>query len=90
MAGEQMDLIDVTPEELKKIKPVATKYKAAMTRRTEALAEETQLKEQLLTMVKEADLTRLDDGSIRFTCDGLLITVTPRDELVRVKETDDG
>ena len=40
-------------------------------------------------MVKDAGLKRLDDGTIRFKVDGMLITVTPRDELIRVKEDDD-
>lgn len=88
-SGEQLDLIDVTPENLKKIKPVAKKYKAALRRRMEAGEEEKTLKHQILDMVKEANLQRLPDGSIKFTCDGMVIKVTPRDELVQVKDADE-
>jgi len=88
-SGEQLDLIDVTPENLKAIKPVAKKYKAAVERRVTALEEEKGLKVQILSMVKEAKLKRLADGTIRFHCDGMMITVTPRDELVKVKEDDE-
>lgn len=87
--GEQMDLIDVGPENLKQIKPIAKEYRAAVKARMAAGETEKDLKEQLLAMVKDANLTRLDDGTIRFKVDGMLITVTPRDELIRVKEDDD-
>lgn len=84
--GEQLELIDVGPENLKAIKPIARKYRAAMQLRVDALAEEVDAKQKILAMVKQAKLSRLMDGSIRFKCDGMLITVTPRDELVKVKE----
>lgn len=87
--GEQMDLIDVGPENLKQIKPIAKKYRQAVKERMAAGETEKDLKEQLLAMVKDANLKRLDDGTIRFKVDGMLITVTPRDELIRVKEDDD-
>jgi hypothetical protein len=83
--GEQMDLIDVAPENMKKIKPLAKKYRAAVKRRMAVLDEEKELKDKLLDMVKAAHLSRLEDGTIKFRCDGMLITVTPRDELIRVK-----
>lgn len=77
------------PENLKEIKPYAKRYKAAMQRRVEALQEEVEAKQKILSLIKEANLSRLADGSIRFKCDGLLITVTPRDELVKVKDDSD-
>jgi len=85
-SNEQMELIEVGPENLRDIKPIARRYKAAMEARMEALAEESEAKQQILAMVKEAKLSRLQDGTIRFRCDGMVITVTPRDELVKVKE----
>lgn len=87
--GEQLELIDVTPENLKKIKPVAKQYKAAQARRVKALDEEKALKAQIIQLVKEAKLKRLADGTIRFHCDGMLVTITPRDEVVRIKEDAD-
>ncbi len=85
-SGEQLELIDVTPENLKAIKPIAKRYKAAMKRRMEALAEETKAKQEILALVKEAKLSRLADGSIKFLCDGTEIEIVPRDELVKVKD----
>ena len=85
-AGEQMDLIDVAPANVKKIKPVAKKYEAAKRARMAAGEEEAELKERLLELVHEAKLSRLEDGTIRFKVDGMLITVTPRDELIKVKD----
>lgn len=87
--GEQMDLLDVSPENLKEIIPVAKQYRKAVKRRMVALEEETQLKGQILNLIKDAKFSRLADGSIKFRCDGMLITVTPRDELVRVNDKED-
>lgn len=87
--GEQMDLLDVSPANLKQIIPVAKKYRQAVKRRMVALEEETKLKGQILDLVRDAKLHRLADGSIKFKCDGMLITVTPRDELVKVKDEED-
>ena len=84
--GEQLDLIDVTPENSKKIIAVAKRYKAAQSQRIEALQEEIAEKQKLLGLVKEANLQRLEDGKIRFRVDGMTITVTLRDELIKVKE----
>lgn len=88
--GEQIELLDVGPENLKQIKPVARRYRSAVAARIAALEEETKLKAQILSMVHDAHLSRLDDGTIRFKCDGMTITITPRDELVRVKEEENG
>ena len=85
-AGEQLELIDVGPKNLEAIKPVAARYRAAMKRRMKAGQEEADAKQQILALVKDANLSRLEDGSIKFRCDGMLIIVLPRDELVRVKE----
>lgn len=84
--GEQMELLEVGPENLKKIKPLARCYRAAVQARMAALEQETKYKRQILQMVHDAHLTRLDDGTIRFRCDGMTIIITPRDELVKIKE----
>jgi len=89
--GEQLVLIDVGPENLRRITPIARRYRAAMKRRVQALAEEVEAKVKILELVKEAKLSRLQDGSIKFKCDGMTITVMPRDEKITVKEEkDDG
>ena len=82
---EQMDLIDIQPEKAKEIARVATQYKAAQKARLTALKAEVEKKRQLLELVKEAKLTPLSDGTIKFTVDFTEITVKPRDELIKVK-----
>lgn len=83
--GEQLDLIDVEPENKEAILRVAHRYKNAKKERMAALAIEKAEKEKLLAVVKEAKILPDPDGSYRFTLDGLTITVTPRDELLKVK-----
>ena len=86
MTEEQMELIDVGPENMKEIKPAAKAYQKAKTARINASTKEVQTKNKLLGLVKTAKLKPLDDGVIRFRCDGLLISITPRDELIKVIE----
>ena len=81
-----MDLIDVTPENSQEIIAQARAYKAAQELRIDALEDEVAAKVKLLALIKEANLARLPDGKIRMRLDGYTITVTPRDELVKVKE----
>jgi hypothetical protein len=87
--GEQMELIELTPKNHKEIIKIARAYKRCQAARTEALAEEVKYKERLLAEVKEAEIAANPDGGYKFKCDGAIITVTPRDELVRVKFADD-
>ena len=84
--GKQLPLIDVEPENMKGILPKAHEYKEAVTERLAWLASETKLKAELLALIKEAKIKPLEDGVIRFCCDGVVISVTPRDELIKVKE----
>jgi tRNA1(Val) A37 N6-methylase TrmN6 len=85
----QMALIDVAPENIAKIIPVAKKYRLAVRRRMKVQEEEVALKTELLELVKESKAVRLADGSIRFRCEDMTITVTPRDELVKVKDSEE-
>ena len=86
---EQGVLIDTLPENSKQIVKVAKEYRAALRERVAALATEKDRKATLLALVKAAHLTPLEDGTIKFPIDGLTITIKPRDELVRVRDTDD-
>jgi hypothetical protein len=88
-SGEQMDLIDVQPENAKAIIAEAKRYKVAQSARLKAGQAEAASKEKVLALIKKADLQRLKDGTIHFKCDGFDITVTPRDELVTVKEANE-
>lgn len=86
---EQLDLIDVEPENKKEMLRVARKYKAVQATRIEALAAEKKEKGKLLELVREAEIAPEADGSFRFRVGNLVISVTPRDELVRCKFDDD-
>jgi hypothetical protein len=87
--GEQMDLIDVGPKNSKEIIKHAKLYRSALAKRVDALAEEVAEKHKLLELIDAEHLQRLDDGKIKFKLDGFTITVTPRDELVKIKEDGD-
>lgn len=83
--GEQMDLIEVDAENAKVLKRWAKAYKKAQAARMEAGREEQDKKRKLLAAVKEADVQMIDE-QWKLRVDGMIITVKPRDELVRVKE----
>jgi hypothetical protein len=85
-SGEQLDLIDITPENGKAILAIAKDYKKAIAARMRMSEKEVDLKGKLLELIKKENLARLENGSIRFRLDGMIITVTPRDELIKVKE----
>ncbi len=89
MTQEQLELIDVKPENMKEIVPAARNYQKTKVARMKATERETKAKVELLSLVKAAKLKPLDDGVIRFKCEGLLISITPRDELIKVKEEDE-
>ncbi len=89
MTEEQMDLIDVAPKNMKEIKPAAQIYQKAKEARQRATDKEVDAKTKLLNLVKAAKLKPLEGGVIRFRCDGLLISITPRDELIKVKKDDE-
>jgi len=84
--AEQMDLIDVQPKNVKAIVAAARLYKKFQVARIAALEKEIAQKQEILALVKEAKLQLLEGGVIRFACDGMTISITPRDELVKVKE----
>jgi hypothetical protein len=87
--GEQLELLDVAPENAKDIIACARRYKNFLAKRLKVLSAEKNEKQNLLALIEKANLSRLNDGKIRFHCDGYVITVTPRDELVQVKEDKD-
>lgn len=88
-ADEQLDLIDVKPKNSKEIIATARRYKATQAKRLSYLKDEIAEKQTLLELVKKEKLQPLEDGKIRFRCDGMVITITPRDELIKIKEDGD-
>lgn len=84
--GEQMDLMDVAPENAKEIITAGKLYKKYQAARIAAGVKEVDQKTLILELVKKAKLPVLAGGKIKFEYDGFKITVTPRDELVQVTE----
>lgn len=87
--GKQLDLIDVAPENAKPIIEAARKYKHFQTERLGFLKKEIEQKVLILELIHKAGLQKLKGGKIKFEYDGVILTVTPRDELVQVKEKKD-
>ena len=86
--GEQLDLIDVHPKQAKPIIAEAKILKKLQIARASAQEKENDQKTKLLGLIAEAKIPRLPDGKIKFTYDGLTVTVTPSKESVSVKEAD--
>lgn len=85
-AGEQLDLIEVAPENAKQIIDAARLYKKARNARLTALKKEIDLKEKVLRLVKSANLQTLEGGKIKFKYGGFIFSVTPRDDLINIIE----
>jgi len=83
---EQMDLIEVGPENGEAIIAAARIYKKLQVARSLALKKEVEQKQKVLSLIKEAELKTLEGGKIRFKYDNVTVSVTPRDELVQVKD----
>ena len=83
-AGEQLELIEVGPENIEEIAVHARRYKEAMNERLKALKVEVAEKQKILELVKKADLQRLKNGDIRFRCAGMVVLITPRDEVIKI------
>ena len=84
--GEQMALMDDGPKDAAAIIEKTKEYKKAQSVRIKALKEETDLKEEILALVKASELQPLKDGVIKFSSGGYTFRVTPRDELITITE----
>ena len=83
-SGEQMDLLDVGPENLKKIVPVAREYKRVVTQRISLTAKESELKKELQAFAHNSGLKPLPNGHIKWSCQGVTVEHIPQDERVKV------
>lgn len=83
---EQLDLIDVKPKNAKKILSLAKDYKAVQKERIDYLAKEKELKQKIIDEIRKAKLSPLENGTTKFTIDNFKISMTPRDELIQIKE----
>ncbi len=85
-SGEQLDLIDVAPENAKVIVAAVRVYKRLQTTRLAALAEEVEQKNKVQKLVKEAKLQRLPNGTIKFSYGDVTVIITPKDDLITITE----
>jgi len=85
--GEQLDLIEVGPENLKVIMDVTQEYKKVQKLRLDTLKKEVKLKDKIKGLVKAAELQPLKDGKIKFNSGGFTFCLTPRDELITIIES---
>ena len=85
--GEQMQLIEVAPENLDKISPHVRKYREALKQRQAALKEEVKQKQLIQELVLAAKLQPLTNGHVKFRCEGFEIDLEPRDFVIHVKES---
>lgn len=84
--GEQGTLIEVGPENGEAIIAAVRVYKEHQTARLALLKKEIKSRNRVKALVKEANLTPLKDGTIKFTLDKVTICVKPRDELITITE----
>jgi hypothetical protein len=82
----QLELIDVGPKNLKVIAPHARKYREIVKERLELQKVEADEKEIIRDLISKSGLKHLPNGHITFECEGLIIDVEPRDEVIHVNE----
>lgn len=89
--GEQMALLNTLPEHSKEILRLARAYLAKIKARMEIQNGENgelSLQQQLLALVKSENITRDNDGKIKFTIDSIEIELVPTKEKVKVTIVD--
>jgi len=84
--GEQLDLIDVSPENAKPIIKVAREYIKYRDSRMAIQKKEVEHKQDIIELVKAANLAPINGGVIKFEYDGLLISLAPKEMELKVKE----
>ena len=85
-SGGQLDLIDFHPESSGEIIKAARAYKKYQAARIAAGNKEVTQKQKIVRLVRAEELQTLEDGKIKFELDNMVISIEPRDELVKVKD----
>jgi len=86
---EQMDLMDVQPENAQEIIEAVKKYKKFQGARIKAGIKEVELKGIVKNLVKAAKLQPLEDGVTKLRFNHVEISITPRDEIIKIKYDDE-
>lgn len=87
--GEQLQLIDVGPKNSKKLNALAKGYKAIIAERLALQAKEADKKAKIMQLLHDEHLSRLEDGSMKCRCEGFEFSLTPKDEVLKVTESDE-
>ncbi|MFM9966743.1 MAG: hypothetical protein ACKV2Q_36685 [Planctomycetaceae bacterium] len=89
--AEQLQLIDVEPENAKVLRRIAKKYLAAEAERKEWLAECNKQKSLLVTAIHDAGIHADGDGSFKIDLGAFTLRVVPNDISIKIKQKgDDG
>lgn len=82
-------LMEIHDENAKKIIAKGKLYKKAQKERLKFGKKEAELKEELRQLIHELNYAPLEDGVIRLNFEGLIVSIEPRNELVKVTLKDE-
>lgn len=86
---ETGELIDVTPENQKAILEFAKQLKRVQAKKKSLADDEKSIRHELIEAVHEAGLQPLENGVIILKINGMTLTVTPKEENVKIQENGD-
>ena len=80
----QLELIDVGPDNLDRIRPHVEAYRAAVEEYSQLGQQVNTEKQAIIQLVTEAKLKPLANGNIEFTCDNVLIKIVPTELKIKI------
>ena len=86
--SEQLDLIDVQPENAAEIAKYAGQYREVVARRIKLAEKEVDLKQKILRLFDDGNVQRLDKGKRKLKVGHFMIETEPKEESVKVREVD--